>query len=287
LGNLAPILIAASLILACCSLAVRRDFCLQARLSAVASGPPHAALPPRPRRRLPERIGATTLAQRLGREERLQVAWDLAGRPGSFEAVLGWRLLNASVAFGIGLGLGLALLPALLFAPFFAVAAIRGQEIALARLARRRRKDIAAHVPDLVELLVSTTEAGLNPLIAFQRSAEVLTGPLGSELRIAARQIELGLPWKSALDQLATRTQIPALRRLVVALARSSRLGTAVGSTLRNVASELRGERRARAEELARRAPIKMLFPLVFLILPAFLLLTVGPVVLATLHSLH
>ena len=67
----------------------------------------------------------------------------------------------------------------------------------------------------------------------------------------------------------------------------NKRLGTSLGSTLRSVAEDLRGERRARAEELARRAPIKMLFPLVFLILPAFLLLTVGPVLVATLRSLH
>ena len=80
---------------------------------------------------------------------------------------------------------------------------------------------------------------------------------------------------------------VAPLRRLAVSLGRSQRLGTSVGSTLRSVAEDLRADRRARAEEAARRAPVKMLFPLVFLILPAFLLLTVGPVVLATVRSLH
>jgi tight adherence protein C len=74
---------------------------------------------------------------------------------------------------------------------------------------------------------------------------------------------------------------------LASALGRAHRLGTSPRAALRGIATELRAERRARAEELARRAPVKMLFPLVLLILPAFLLLTVGPVLLATIRSLH
>jgi tight adherence protein C len=217
----------------------------------------------------------------------LRARWEQAGRPGRFEAVLGCRLLCVSVGVVVG-SLGCLFDTRLgLLAPPVILAGLRLPEMTLARWAGHRRSAITQHVPDLVELLVSTTEAGLNPLIAFQRAADVLGGPLGDELRATARQIELGLPWRTSLEQLAARTEAPSLRRLVVALSRSSRLGTAVGSTLRSVAADLRSDRRTRAEELARRAPIKMLFPLVFLILPAFLLLTVGPVVLSTLHSLH
>ena len=86
---------------------------------------------------------------------------------------------------------------------------------------------------------------------------------------------------------MVVRSEVPSLRALAAALSRSQQLGTVLGSTLRRVAENLRREQRARAEEAARKAPIKMLFPLVFLILPAFLLLTVGPVVLATIRSLH
>jgi tight adherence protein C len=142
-------------------------------------------------------------------------------------------------------------------------------------------------VPDLVELLVATTDAGLSPAVALRRSSEMLRGPLGEELRRAVSEVEFGLPWQRALERMVVRSEVPSLRALAAALSRSQQLGTVLGSTLRRVAEDLRRERRARAEEAARKAPIKMLFPLVFLILPAFLLLTVGPVVLATIRSLH
>ena len=90
-----------------------------------------------------------------------------------------------------------------------------------------------------------------------------------------------------AIERMVTRTEVPSLRALAAAVFRSQQLGTVLGTTLRRVAEDLRRERRTRAEEAARKAPIKMLFPLVFLILPAFLLLTVGPVVLATIRSLR
>ena len=115
----------------------------------------------------------------------------------------------------------------------------------------------------------------------------MLHGPLGDELRWAVSEVELGVPWQRAIERMVARTEVPSLRALAAALARSQQLGTVLGSTLRRLAEDLRRERRTRAEEEARKAPIKMLFPLVFLILPAFLLLTVGPVVLATIRSLR
>jgi tight adherence protein C len=154
-------------------------------------------------------------------------------------------------------------------------------------MATRRQERVGAHVPDLVELLVATTDAGLTPPVALRRSAEVLGGPLREELALVVDEIDLGVAWREALARLVERTGVPSLRRLVTALGRSQRLGTSVRAALRTVADDLLAERRVRAEEVARRAPVKMLFPLVFLILPAFLLLTVGPVLLATIRSLH
>jgi tight adherence protein C len=167
------------------------------------------------------------------------------------------------------------------------VGALRLPDLVLARVGRRRQASLDRQVPDLVDLLLVTTEAGLSPSIAFRRSAQVLGPPLGDELRTAVRAMDLGLPWRDALDQLVRGNGSASLRGLGGALSRSQRLGASAGVALRGLADDLRAERRIRMEERARRAPVKMLFPLVFLVLPAFLLLTVGPVLLATIRSLH
>lgn len=280
---LAPALVAASIALMGCGLAPRRE-----PLAFVPETLPSSRREVRSMAsRCLARMGRMKVAARFERPDQLHRRFELAGSPGSFEAVLGLRM-----ALGLGVGLGTCLLaavasPAILLAPVVGWVATRVPGVVLARAARRRQERIGARVPDLVELLVATTDAGLSPPVAFGRSAEVLAGPLGEEIRVAVREIELGLPWRAALERMVERTEVPSLRRLAGALGRSQRLGTSVGTALRSVAHDFRGEQRTRAEELARRAPIKMLFPLVFLILPAFLLLTVGPVVLATIRSLH
>jgi tight adherence protein C len=211
----------------------------------------------------------------------------LSGSDWSIEQIAGLRVVLFCSALAVILIQAMAMPAAILLGPLLLAAAVRGPDMVLGRRGRQRQSAIEWSVPDLVELLVATTEAGLAPAVALDRSAAVVGGPLGAELRRVAAEVGLGVPWTSAMEHLVERTEVPSLRRLVADLARSHRLGTPVRAALRSVAGELRSDRRARAEEMARRAPVKMLFPLVFLILPAFLLLTVGPVVLATVHSLQ
>lgn len=232
------------------------------------------------------RLGRTPWGRLLPVSPSLMVRWEAAGGEGAIDGLRGARLLWAAWGTGAILALGVLARPVLMLLPLGTLAGLRLHTMVLTGQARRRRDRIAAHVPDLVELLVATTAAGLSPLTALRRAGAVLAGPLGEQLRRAAADTELGVPWREAMEAMAARTEVPSLRRLVSALNRSQRLGTSIGSTLRGVTEDLRAERRARAEEMARRAPVKMLFPLVFLILPAFLLLTVGPVVLSTLRSL-
>jgi tight adherence protein C len=211
---------------------------------------------------------------------------ELAGGPLSLDAMVG-----VGAATGVLMGcvclLGVMMAPpAILLCPLGFVCGARGPSVALARRARRRQDRLARAVPGMVEVLMAATDAGLGPAVAFRRTAQVLGGPMGQELRLTAQEMDLGVAWDQALAGLARRTDVQSIRRMVAALTRSNRLGTSVGLSLRRVADDLRRERRTRAEEMARKAPIKMLFPLVFLILPAFLLLTVGPVLLATIRSL-
>ncbi len=211
-----------------------------------------------------------------------------AGSTWTVEEFAGRSLLAAGTGAMIAVPAAALLGPALIMlAPLGALVGSRLPGIGLARRARRRTARVDAQVPELVELLVAATESGLPPPAAFVRSADALLAPLGDELRDAAARIQLGEPWRDTLDRVVKRTGSPGLAMLARSLQRSHRLGASARGALHALVDELRAERRARAEERARRAPVKMLFPLVFLILPAFLLLTVGPVLLSTVRSLH
>ncbi len=281
--TLIPLICGAVLFLVLRSIACRLDPVPRALLDRMAPSPR-----PRPDpANLLERIGRGSLAHRIARPELLKRRLELAGQPLAAEAVGGLEVVLAVGGGAIIIPLITKVPLAALLIPVAALMGLRAPSLVLARMGKRRQQRIAVHVPDLVEVLAATTEAGMSPLVAFRRSAEVMPGPLGIELKECTRLIDLGMPWRRALDDLVQRTDVASLRKVVGALARSHRLGTSVRSALRTVADDLRADRRSRAEELARRAPVKMLFPLVFLILPAFLLLTVGPVVLATIRSLH
>ena len=155
------------------------------------------------------------------------------------------------------------------------------------RAERRRRREADAEVPQLLDLLAAASSSGLAAPLALQRSVEALSGPLGADLRIAVGRIELGERWRDELVNLAERLDLPDLRRTVAALARTETLGSPLASACADIASEVRETRRARTTERARTAPVKMLFPLVLLVLPAFLLLTVVPVLLTTVRSIR
>ena len=233
-----------------------------------------------------ERLGRTRLARAVAGPGRRRPLLGMESRRGSSDILVGVGLVSGAT-FGTLALTAVALTPvAAVLAPIGFVVGARAPWLSSARRVRTRRARLTAAVPGMVEVLVAATQAGLGPAMAFRRTAEVLGGPMGEELRLTAQEIDMGVPWEPALGRLARRTDIPSIHRLVATLTRSTRLGTSVVASLRGVADDLRRERRARAEEMARKAPIKMLFPLVFLILPAFLLLTVGPVLMATLRSL-
>jgi tight adherence protein C len=237
--------------------------------------------------RVLRRLGRCSLGRRIGGTELTRRRLELAGRPVDFDVLRGFQVAAAVGSAMFIVLFGFLWTPGLALALLIWVGGVRLPDLALAKRARRRQERIAAAVPDLVELLLATTEAGLGPSVALRRTGEVVRGPLGEEVRAAVLEVELGMPWQLAMEHLVDRTDVASLRALAVALTRSQRLGSAVGVTLRRVMEDLRRDRRVRAEEMARKAPLKMLFPLVFLILPAFLLLTVGPVVLATIRSLR
>lgn len=149
-----------------------------------------------------------------------------------------------------------------------------------------RRLSPGDELPLLLDLLASATAAGLAPMLAFRAAVDALPGPLGAELAPLASEAALGAGLPEGVRQVAGRLALPDLARAGALLERSGSLGTPLSVALRDLSAELRRARQRLAEQRARTAPVRMLFPLVFLILPAFLLLTVVPMMLATLRSL-
>jgi tight adherence protein C len=162
----------------------------------------------------------------------------------------------------------------------------RVPDLVLARLARRTSAAADREIPVLLDLLAVATSAGLPPQLAFRRAVEAATGPLADELRSVLDASDLGGRWRDELIVVGDRLALPDLQRLLGALARTDSLGSSLAEEIEHLASDVREVRRAAAAQRARTAPVKMLFPLVFLVLPAFLLLTVVPVLLTTVRSI-
>ena len=159
-------------------------------------------------------------------------------------------------------------------------------DLVLARLARRTSAAADREIPVLLDLLAVATSAGLPPQLAFRRAVEAATPPLADELRSVLDASDLGGRWRDELIVVGDRLALPDLQRLLGALARTDSLGSSLAEEIEHLASDVREVRRAAAAQRARTAPVKMLFPLVFLVLPAFLLLTVVPVLLTTVRSI-
>jgi tight adherence protein C len=154
------------------------------------------------------------------------------------------------------------------------------------RAGRRRQAAVDAEIPQLLDLLAAGSSAGLAAPLALRRAADGLAGPLADEIRATVRAVDLGARWRDELDGLAERLDLPDMRRTVAALTRTESLGASLARSTAELAASVRRSRRAATAERARTAPVKMLFPLVFLVLPAFLLLTVVPVLLTTVRSI-
>ena len=151
--------------------------------------------------------------------------------------------------------------------------------LVLKRRARQRTEAIDYELPELIDLLVVTLEAGISFVASLQLAAERLAGPLGVELRITLQEQRMGLTTNEALKGMLDRADTPGMRTFVRSVVQGETLGTSTGQIMRNLAGEMRKRRRSLAEERAQKAPIKILFPLVFLIFPAMFIVLLGPVV--------
>ena len=143
--------------------------------------------------------------------------------------------------------------------------------------ARKRTERIELELPELIDLVIVTLEAGVGFNGALQRSAERMTGPLADEIRLTMHEHNLGLSMDRALTNMLGRCDVLSMRAFVRSVIQSQELGVSLGQVMRDLSRDMRMRRRQIIEEKAQKAPIKMLFPLAFMILPALLLIVLFP----------
>jgi tight adherence protein C len=151
--------------------------------------------------------------------------------------------------------------------------------------AKRRHAQIDYQLPELIDLLVVTVEAGVGFTGSLRIAGERVGGPLGEELRLAMQEQSMGLTRNEALLKMLARADTTGMRSFVRSILQGETLGVSMGLILRNLAQEMRKRRRAYAEERAQKAPVKVLFPLVFMIFPAMFVILLGPALYAFLDA--
>jgi tight adherence protein C len=223
------------------------------------------------------RITSTSFTERT--EKRLA----LAGHPGNLRVAdwLGIKAIGALVTAGIlflffGLIGGNILMGILLGVAGLGIGYIL-PEFWLSRRVKGRQKAILKMIPDALDLLTISVRAGLGFDGALGKVVEKLKGPLTEEFRRALAEIRVGKARRDALRDIVPRTEVPALTNFIGAIIQAEQLGVSISKVLQVQSEQLRIERRQRAEEMAAKAPIKMLFPLVGCIFPSLFIVILGP----------
>jgi tight adherence protein C len=230
-------------------------------------------------RRAQEQGGKTT--QRRLRTALVHAGWTGTDKVAIFRIL---QLLTAIAAALIGdfaaLGLGSSTLPTAILG--FCIGYFVPQYM-LRRISRRRQRQITRELPVVLDLLVVCLEAGValsESLKTVARESERYSGVIGGELATAAAEMTAGVSLADSLRNLGERTGVDEVKSLAALVIQSQKMGTRLGPALRASAELLISHRRMRAEEDAQKSAVKMLLPLVLLILPAMMIVILGPAVI-------
>jgi tight adherence protein C len=216
--------------------------------------------------------------------ERLKVNLQMAGNPGGITPVMfvGMRVVLALVLGGVVTLVTFRSMPLPQAMMYSAIGFILGYMLPVMWLGRQitqRKNNITKALPDALDLLCISVEAGLAFDLALQRVTQKWDDELAREFKRVLSDIRLGRSRREALKDLAQRTGVEDVQTFTAAIIQADQLGVSMSKILRLQADQMRVRRRQRAEEKAQQAPVKMLFPLVFLIFPALFVVILGPAV--------
>ncbi|MDP9284854.1 MAG: type II secretion system F family protein [Actinomycetota bacterium] len=199
--------------------------------------------------------------------------------PQTFLAIKGGATVGG-VVLGFVLVAAGSVIAGIFFAPMLGAVGFIAPDYVLGVRARRRRDAIRTQLPDALDLLAVSVEAGLGFDGAVTKLTEHMQGALVDEFAMMLNEIRIGESRQAALKKMAERVEAPELATFVRAVVQADQLGISLGRILRVQAADSRLRRQAAAEEKAMKAPIKMLFPTVLFIFPAMFIVLLGPAML-------
>lgn len=213
---------------------------------------------------------------------------DLAGSPRGLtpDSILGLRVGGAVAGVVVGtvlvlvLHAGLSLLSIVVF-PGAVALGYFAVDIWLSQVGQRRQDQIRRALPDMLDMLTISVQAGLGFDMALTKLVRTTSGPLSYEFSRMLNEVQAGVARRDALRNLGARTAVPEVNNFVVAMVQADIFGVSISGILHEQSSELRTRRRQRAEEMAQKAPVKIVFPIIVCILPATLMVILGPAVVS------
>jgi tight adherence protein C len=163
--------------------------------------------------------------------------------------------------------------------------AVGGPRFYLSSRIKKRQSAIQKEMPDILDLLTVSVEAGLGFDAALGYISQYSKGPLVEEFNIVQKEIQMGRPRREALKKMEERSNITELKAFIGAIIQTDQMGVPIKNVLQAQASQLRTGRKQAAEEKALKAPIKMMFPLVVFIFPVIFIILLGPTVLQIIDT--
>ena len=149
---------------------------------------------------------------------------------------------------------------------------------------KKRKEEIVNTLPDVLDLIMVSVEAGLGFDSAMLRVVEKQRGVLADELNIVLKEINMGKPRREALKDMSKKNNVEDLSNVIASVVQADQLGISMGGVLRNQSKQLREKRKQRAKELAQKTPVKIMMPLVFFIFPSIFIVILGPAVLRVME---